>query len=431
MRTRRSTASELRAVHLLTDALRGLARLFVDAGRVLAQHWPQLVGLFLAGWAGRMAFLWLTTVVSDVSPTAAVLILPLAPISTLLSLVLMLRAMSPTLPAFAGLSEGLSARQRWRDDLTVAGQVLIPFLAVYASAGLLKQDATVFLHDSTLDEWLNTDIASIDWGRANYADGWLLVGFVVVALVVRKLIAVLQLPKRHVGWVALATYVEVLWMITLANAFTSQLNNLTAWVQSRVAVARFFEFVTEIRAVIESWGEWAMVVPNAIGGVFSAAGQLVILPVTWLAIGAAVYGHGLREKTLKVETHEEVTARLKRVPQPLVRVAKQAAEPVTTPIANTLSAIGKVAAAGILPMVLFCIVFVVARSVEVLAAEGMRWIVGPGDPLRQYALEPYQLLVERGVYFVLVLSLLGSAVNAIVMGQRREDALAEKVTQEA
>ena len=70
----------------------------------------------------------------------------------------MLRAMAPTLPAFRDLVEPLSPRQRWMDDLTVAAQVLIPFLAVYASAGLLRQDVRVFLYDSTLDEWTNTNI---------------------------------------------------------------------------------------------------------------------------------------------------------------------------------------------------------------------------------------------------------------------------------
>ena len=61
--------------HLLTDALRGFGLLFRDAGRVLAAHWPQLLGLFLAGWSWRMAVLWLVVEISDWSPTVAVLLL--------------------------------------------------------------------------------------------------------------------------------------------------------------------------------------------------------------------------------------------------------------------------------------------------------------------------------------------------------------------
>ena len=34
-------------------------RLLADTGRVLRDHWPQLVGLCLLGIIGRMGFLWL------------------------------------------------------------------------------------------------------------------------------------------------------------------------------------------------------------------------------------------------------------------------------------------------------------------------------------------------------------------------------------
>ena len=39
----------------------------------------------------------------------------------------------------------------------------------------------------------------------------------------------------------------------------------------------------------------------------------------------------------------------------------------------------------------------------------------PAFQLRQFALEPFVTLIERGVYFVLVLSLLAAAVNAVVL----------------
>ena len=84
MRHITSGASVLRDLgRILAEAAHTFARFVVDAGRAIAAHWPQLVALFLAGWAGRMGFLWLATVVSDLSPTIAVLILPLAPMATL------------------------------------------------------------------------------------------------------------------------------------------------------------------------------------------------------------------------------------------------------------------------------------------------------------------------------------------------------------
>lgn len=94
----------LRAIGgIIADAARSLGRLFGDGVRTLGAHWPQLVVLFLLGWAGRMGFLWLATWVSDWNPTIAVFIVPLAPMSTLLSMVLMLRALTPSLSAFQGM----------------------------------------------------------------------------------------------------------------------------------------------------------------------------------------------------------------------------------------------------------------------------------------------------------------------------------------
>lgn len=183
-------------MNLLHDAGRTLGGVLADASRALVGHWPQMVVLFLVGWAGRMGFLWLATIVSDWNPTIAVLIVPFAPMATLLSLVLMMRVIADSLPAFADMFAGLSLGSRVRDDFTVAGQVLLPFLAVYASAGLLTQDARVFLYDSTADEWLNGSFNQIDFGRADYAEGWTLVAMVVLALALRKMITMLDLAKR-------------------------------------------------------------------------------------------------------------------------------------------------------------------------------------------------------------------------------------------
>lgn len=405
-------------VNLISDAARTLGRVFADGARVLGAHWPQLVALFLAGWAGRMGVLWLTTVVSDRSPTLAILIIPFAPLATLLSMVLMLRAMAPTLSSFASVVERVPARTRWIDDLTVAAQVLIPFLAVYASAGLLRQDVRVFLYDATADEWLNANIQSMDFGRGAYADGWLLALFIVVALVIRKAITLLDLAERHVAWAAFATYVEALWLMTIASAMSSELANLTEWVTSRRAVAGLLGWWEALVEAVRAWSSWATSIVDSISTLLGNLGSLVVLPVAWLAIGAAVYGHSLKATELTVETHEDVARRIKKVPQPVRRALSHAVEPLTTPVQNTLGAIGKVASAGIVPMVLFCVVFVVVGQLEALVAEVMRRIIGPGDSLRQYALEPYSLMVERGFSFVVTLALLGAAVNIVVSSQR-------------
>ncbi|HMS37621.1 MAG TPA: hypothetical protein PKA93_10695 [Arachnia sp.] len=418
MRHVTSGASVLRDLgRILAEAAHTFARFVVDAGRAIAAHWPQLVALFLAGWAGRMGFLWLATVVSDLSPTIAVLILPLAPMATLLSFVLMLRALAPTLPAFSHIVEPVGARERWTRNLTVAGQVLIPFLAVYASAGLLKQDVTVFLYDTTADESMNTVIQDIDWGRTDYAPGLTVVAFVVVALAARKLISLRGLAERHLAWAGFAAYLEVLWLMTLANALTAQLETITEWVASRRVVAGVVGWGESVIAFVKAWGGWAAAAVDAVSGMLGNLGAVVVVPVAWLAIGAAVYGHQLSSSKIGIDSHEVATTRIQKVPSSVRRVVGHVAEPVVTPVQNTLGAIRKIAVAGILPMVMFCVVFLVAGGVQSAVAALMRVLVGPGPELRQFALEPFVTMVERGVYFVLALALLAAAVNAVVLAQ--------------
>ena len=52
------------------------------------------------------------------------------------------------------------------------------------------------------------------------------------------------------------------------------------------------------------------------------------------------------------------------------------------------------------------------------AAQGMRLLFGPGSSARNYALEPYAVMAERGVYFLLALTLLAVAVNVVVESQK-------------
>ena len=219
-------------------------------------------------------------------------------------------------------------------------------------------------------------------------------------------------------------------MVTLASALTSRIEDLTAWVTSRRIIAGVLQWWEGIVAVVRAWGGWATAVFDGVVGFLGSLGSLVVVPVAWLAIGAAVYGHTLKAKVLKVETHEEVTKRINKMSARTRKVVAHAVEPVTTPVQNALKAIGKIASAGIVPMVLFCVVFAVAHQVQVLVAELVKSLTGPGSGGRQYALEPYALLAERGAYFVLAMALLAAAVNAVVASQR-EDAEPEVVSEEA
>lgn len=405
------------------QALRDLGGVFADGVRVLAAHWPQMVGIFLIGATVRMGVLWGAIEVSNHSPLAAVLMLPLAPLATLVSLVLMLRVTAETLPAFHDVFASMDRRERLRSNLAVAGQVIIPFLAVYSTQGLLTEDVHTWLFDTGVDEWFNE--ARPDFTRADYASGWGLVALVVGALVLRKLITVFGLTQRSLWLAFAAAYLEVTWLITLARSFETQLESWIEWVTSRKVINGLFNLW---EGFLDALGQWAAFITVPLGWLASLLGQLgdlVIVPVAWLAIGASIYGAELAQARA-LTPDERLKRRLERVPGPVRKAVAQAAEPITSPIKEAATALGKIASAGLVPMVLFCVVFVVAGQLKVGVAALIRLVIGPRDYLLLYALTPHAMLLERLVYFTVSLVLVAAAVNRVVLSTRAQAAAASE-----
>ena len=151
-------------------------RLTIDMFRVLVGHWPQLIGLFLIGSAVQMGFLWFTSWVSRFSGTAAIFILPLAPLSTLTALVFMLRVTADSLPAFRDAFADVTRAMRVRQDFLVLVAIMLPFLTVYASQGLLDIDRQIFIVDALVETNLENPVALNT--RLDYDSSWVLVGLV-------------------------------------------------------------------------------------------------------------------------------------------------------------------------------------------------------------------------------------------------------------
>jgi hypothetical protein len=65
-------------------------------------------------------------------------------------------------------------------------------------------------------------------------------------------------------------------------------------------------------------------------------------------------------------------------------------------------------------MLLFCLVFLLSRQVEVGVAELMRMVVGPQDFRDALTLSPYLSVISRGAYTVVLVVLLGAAIDRIL-----------------
>lgn len=410
----------------ITSGLRGLVAVLATGARVFARHWPQLLTLFFAGQALRLAALWLAGKASLISPTLATVILPFAPLATLASLALMLRVLAPSLPAFAELV-GTSRGMRWRSNLQATAMALVPFLAVYASNGLLKADLQRYMFDQSgvvFASLERADFLSDSFTRLALPTSGIIIVIVLGALAARKIIALKELANTSGWWAAISAYLEALWLTALVYVFTARIEEIKAWVTSRKVVDDIYTWWQTLQDTYSQIETLILAPFKFVGGLISSAGSLIIVPVAWLAIGATIYGSQLK-KGDPVITHEIDTARIKRVPSPVRRVAKHVMSPVVTPVKSTFDAIGKVAVAGLIPMALFCVIFALTGWLRVGVDYLMRLAIGPQPGTLQYALDPFVDLGENLVYFVATIVLLAAGVNQIVLSQRERQAKAE------
>ena len=419
---------------LLREGVRGLGEVLSGTVAALLRHGPVLVVLYLAGATARMGVLWLAAWLSDRSPTAAVLVVPLASLLTLIALVVMIRVAGEGMAGFSAAGAASGTADRWRTHWRVATAVLIPFLAVYSTQGLLREDTVQFVHDTTLDEAVSQPLTA-DYSRALIASGWPLLVIIVVALVLRRVIAGYGLVGRSWRWAALGGYVEALWMVTLAASLASHLDEISGWVRSRVIVAVVVDWWEGLLSLAGPVSGPLVAVRDGVAAILADLGDLVIVPVAWLAIGASIFGAALTASSRRVADpgtgdlepagspgvtpHRSALRRVAdRLPQPVRDLADTALEPITSPIQSTRTAIGKVAVAGVVPMVLVALVLVSATLVQSAVAWLARGAIGPQPALAGAAYAPMLSLVARGCYFVLVAALVAAAVNRIVLAQR-------------
>ena len=400
----------------MNDWFASWGRLLADTGRVLRDHWPQLVGLCLIGIIGRMGFLWLAVWASAINGTFGSLILPLAPLSTLITLILMLRVASETLPAFSHTYRGNTFRERWRHHLLVSTEVLLPFLAAYAAQGLVAQDSRLYVHDITYDE--SGNLLHLNSARYSYGEGWYLAAMVIGAILIRKTIALTEAFRRSVVIALIAIYLEAFWMVTLTNVFMWQVKEIGQWLRDRAvvddAIAQlegFMSWLGPVRDFLLPGWDW--LVKTCAG-----LGPLVVLPLAWLAIGASSYQTDLVTGTGRSPASRRLKGRIERVPGFWRRALEETGEPILVPLRALWGALSRVLIAGPAPIVMFCLSFVAVDQVQVGVAWLLREAVGPRPYGLHMALRPYLDSASQLVYSVLAMALLAASVNLVVGGRR-------------
>ncbi|PZF80840.1 hypothetical protein [Jiangella anatolica] len=395
------------------------------AGRLLVRHWPVLLAILFAGEAGRYAALWAAVEISDHNSTLGVLVLVLGPLAAVSALIAALYALRHSLPSLQATADEATAdegadEKRPTSVVTVLGSVMIPFLAIYASYGYLSEDVFRFVNTAVADELFNNPDLLLGTGEADpnrtaLATGWLAMALVAIAIVLRYGLTVLaqRKPMRWIPWVA--AYVEVLWLVTLARMLVSHQDAAIRWVSERPAVEALADWW---RTVIDFFGPVGSAIDAGSRWLLELLGQadaLLVIPVAWLTVGAVVYGQQLRDPERRTASHRRPRGGLvRRMHAP----ARQVGNELTGGLGDRFGALAgglrRLAVAGLAPMLLFALAFVVAQRLEYAVDLLWRELIGP-LPLGAYlAFGPHTSMVSHVIGTVAVVCLLGAAIDRVL-----------------
>lgn len=423
-----TTSARSGVVATLRSAAIDVFAVLLQAGKLLVRHWPVLLAILFAGEAGRYAALWAAVELSDYNGTIGVMVLVLGPLAAVCALIAALYALRHSLPSLQVSADEAAAagdehpnRREHASILTVLGSVMVPFLAIYASYGYLSEDVFRFVNTAVTDELFNNPDAllgtgDIDVDRTALATGWLALALVAVAIVLRYGLSILarHKPMTWIPWVA--AYVEVLWLVTLARMLATHQEAAFAWLRERAVSqgiahgwASLLDFFGPVGNAVDVATRWLFTL-------LSDADALLVIPAAWLTVGAVVYGQQLREpERRRGASHRRPRSGLvRRMHAP----ARQVGNELTGGLGDRFGALAKglrrLAVAGLAPMLLFALAFVIAQRLEYAVDLLWRAALGP-LPLDAYlAFVPHTGMVSHVVGTVAVVCLLGAAIDRVL-----------------
>jgi hypothetical protein len=413
----------------IREVLRDAIAVVWNGFRLVGAHWPVLATIFLLGAAGRYGFLWLAVTLSESHSTIAGLIVPLAPLSTLVSIIVMLLVVSRSLTSLVADTGEPAPGTAPRTDgwLGVLAGALLPFLTVYAAQGLLKSDVRAYVNEATYDELYGNAGAfygeSANLDRTAIATGWLLVAIIVIALVLRLLFDRFNLPARNRPLAFGAAYVETLWIVTLGVTFTRFQDRIWQWITERRFVHWMQDRWADLIEILGPVGDPVATVAGWISTFIDNADDVVLVPLAWLTVAAVVFGGSIAPPPPKGASRfsrvRPIAAVGSRTPAVVKRWAQEATSGFRGRFSGLRDGFRVLALGGLVPMVTFCLVFVIADQANAVVSELGRFLLGPRSRDTALAFSPWEDIIASTLEYVILAGLLAAAIDRILTNQRR------------
>lgn len=281
-------------------------------------HWPALMAWYLAGILGNYLAIELAGFVGAYSSAFGMLLLPVAVLIRVISSVAMFLVLRDGLRHLSMVAPlPVAPRERRRTFFDALLVSIVPFFALYAASGMLRDDVNAY-STRALEVQQGLIFQSILDGTtvegdaiSNVTFNPLTVSIVIVAFVVRWLLS--RYAKRLPKLAALASvYLEAAWVFFTAFFIANIIDGFTGWVSRRVASVWLSDmrewFSDQLVPVAWIWDfiEWAL---GALGGV-------LLEPLAWLAIAGVIYGQAIAPERLRVQHRviDQAQQRYSRVP---------------------------------------------------------------------------------------------------------------------
>jgi hypothetical protein len=401
------------------EFVRDAAAVLVVAGRLLIRHWPVLLAVALAGMAFRGAALWAAVEVSDHLNWLGHGLVVLAPLGFLVAMIAMLHRLRHDLPNVNSVAESTAppdaTTRRERRLIDIAASMVVPFFAVYVSAGLLTEDVAHFTNEAGADEVNQVDFygtgSGPDFSRVFINNAYLVAGLVLAAWVLRFALGHAEKRWKFLGFAILGALVEVYWSSNVAGYIDGEKTAAMDWLQSRVAVAQITQLYD---GVVDHLGPLSSPVHAVTGWLADLIGSVdgvVIVPLAWITVGAVVLGHKLAPAP---DFEHPWLTRARRVPKPMVQAIGGFTDDVASRFTALFSGLRVMARAGLVPMLVFGLAMLLALRVPYLVSAVWRLVVGPVDSNTFVAWAPIEGAVQGAFMLTALAVLIAAAVDRML-----------------
>lgn len=396
--------------------VRDIPAVLVSALRLLRRYWAPFVVIACLGLAVRSGALWVAVVVSDSNAFVAQLILVLAPLGFLGAMIAMLWMTRSSLPHVAELSRR-EARQATTEKrelrlVDVAVSVLVPFLAVYVSYGLLREDLLRFTNEAAYAEFnqfsLSDDIDYDFAGRLAIYDWQVVLAIVAIAWVLRYALGRFESVTRFLWLAFVGALVEVYYTSQVAQKIANLREAGVTWVEDRRASRIVLD---QYDQVVGTLGPLANPVDSATGwlfGLLGAVDAVVVVPLAWITVGAVVLGHQLSGPDTPAAPPNP---RWERIPAPVRRLGGGLVADVRERWSAFWNGLRMMASAGLLPMLTFCLAFLLVIRLPWAVSQLLRLAIGPLETSTWLAIAPMEKSIGLALTMVLTAALLAAAID--------------------